>query len=457
MSAIRSTADMARRLGAHLQGADAGFERVCTDTRKLLPGDLFVALQGPNFDGHDYLRRAAMLGASAALVSRPIDTALPQVQVENVLDGLQRYAASWRADFSLPVIGITGSNGKTTVRALCEAVLAPMGSVLATEGNLNNHIGLPLMLSRLEPTHAAAVLEMGANHIGEIAALAALARPGIGVVTQAGDAHLEGFGSREGVAQGKGEMFEALPADGVAIINADDAFAPWWDSMAAHCQRIRFGFDAGADVRAEGLIGEPADAPTHTRFRLLAFGERHEVRLPLPGRHNVLNALAAAAVGYALNLPGERIADGLSHVVAPAGRLVWHETRLGARVLDDSYNANPGSLAAGLALLGQARGHRVLVLGDMAELGDAAERLHMEAGLAAREAGVSRLYVAGRFARHAATAFGTGAEVFDEVDTLNARLLSAIEGDWVVLVKGSRSARMERVIQALVTVGEARV
>lgn len=451
----RSLADLAARIGAPLSGGDACFTRVCTDTRQLQAGDLYVALAGPNFDGHDFLRRAAALGAAGALVARPTSGALPQVTVADTLAGLQAYAASWRRDFSVPVVGITGSNGKTTVRALTEAVLGALGPVLATTGNLNNHIGLPLMLTRLDAGHRVAVLEMGASAMGEIAALAALARPDVGIVTQAGVAHLGGFGSRENIARGKGEMYSALPAGGVAVINADDAWAPLWRDMAAHCRRIEFGFAPGAELRASDVRPEPADAPTGSRFILHVGDAQHEVLLPLPGRHNVANALAAAAAGHALGLDAALIAARLAQVQPPAGRLAWRRAATGARLLDDSYNANPGSLAAGLDLLAQVRGHRILVLGDMGELGEAAAELHREAGRRARAAGVAALFALGPLAAEAARAFGEGAEAFDDIDALNERLQSALAADWVLLVKGSRSARMERVVNALTHTAEA--
>ena len=457
-----STMETARaaavRIGAALNGDQTLFERsfsgVSTDSRSVAPGELFVALSGPNFDGHAFVPKAVERGAAAALVSRAQDLPLPQLPlpqllVPDTLAALQAYAASWRAEFSLPLIGVTGSNGKTTVKQMLAAVLAPLGPVLATAGNYNNHIGVPLTLCRLRAEHRAAVIEMGANHRGEIAQLADIARPNIGVVTQAGDAHLEGFGSREGVARSKGELFAALADEAVAIINADDVQAPLWLELAGGSRVIRFGLSADADVRAEDIQGLPAEAPAEMHFTIHAFGARAAVRLPLPGRHNVLNALAATAAALAAGLELDQIAQGLAQVQPAGGRLSWKAGRHGTRVLDDSYNANPTSLQAALQVLAQCAPPRWVVLGDMAELGQDADELHVEAGFAARSLGVERLYSVGRYARSASVGFGRGGRDFADVDALARTLQDEIEPGVSVLVKGSRSARMERVVAAL--------
>jgi len=435
---------LSRILGAELLGADAAFTRVVTDSRTLQPGDLFVALKGDNFDGHGFVAAALAAGAAGAIVSRRVDCALPQLVVADTLAALQDYAAHWRRRFDLPVVAVTGSNGKTTTKQLLASVFAARGPVLATQGNLNNHIGVPLTLLGLRPEHRTAVIEMGANHLGEIALLAELAKPDVGVVTQAGDAHLEGFGSREGVARGKGELFACL-GHGVAVINADDAYAPLWRDLARHASVLTFGFGEDADVRALQL--QP-DA-TGTQFELRAPNGRQSVCLPLPGRHNVANALAAAACGVALSLDLAQIAEGLARVDAPSGRLSWKTTPQGARLLDDSYNANPSSLRAGLELLAAMPGQRWAILGGMAELGPAAADLHAEAGRIARQLGIDRLLTLGPLARAAAEAFGAGAEAFDEVEALVAAANKQLNGETVVLVKGSRSSRMERVVAAL--------
>lgn len=440
--------DVARRLGAERLGDDAAFARVVTDTRQIRAGDLFVALKGERFDGHDYVVQAKALGAAGAIVSRVVDGGGAQILVPDTLLALQAYSTSWRQDFSLPVVGVTGSSGKTTTKQILAAVFAARGPVLATEGNLNNHIGVPLTLLRLRAEHRTAIIEMGANHGGEIALLAALARPDVGIVTQAGDAHLEGFGSRDGVAHAKGEMFSALHG-GVAVINADDVYAPLWRGLAADASRLSFGFSETADVRASDLVGVPEQAPEATEFTLHAPAGSQRVTLPLPGRHNVANALAAAAAGIALGLSLEEIGAGLGRVAPVAGRLAWSRTREGARLLDDSYNANPTSLRAALALLAGLPGERRLVLGEMRELGADAVELHEEAGRAARALGIERLYTLGALARHAANGFGTRAQAFEQLEPLVEALREDLGPDVTVLVKGSRGARMERVITLL--------
>lgn len=436
--------DLARRLGTQVIGEDAAFARVITDTRQLQPGDLFVALKGDKFDGNDFALRAMSLGAAACLLSREVPGVRSQIVVPDTLAALQAYAASWRKDLDIPVVAVTGSNGKTTTKQLLASVFAARGPVLATEGNLNNHIGVPLTLLRLRAMHRTAVIEMGANHCGEIAVLAAMATPDVGIVTMAGDAHLEGFGSHEGIARGKGEMFQGLQGRGVAIINADDKYAPLWRELAGTAPMISFGFTAAADVRADQFQGDAASC----RFRLQTpTGEAH-VELPLAGRHNVTNALAAAAAGVALGLNADAIGSGLSRVQQAAGRLAWKQSREGARVLDDTYNANPSSLRAAMELLATLPGKRWLVLGDMKELGDSAAELHEQAGRAARSLGIDRLYTLGPLAAHAAEGYGQG-RAYQDIDELVAALHADIDDGVTVLVKGSRSSRMERVVVAL--------
>lgn len=449
-------ADLARRLQAPLQGADAPFARLISDTRQLQPGDCFVALAGERFDGHDYLEAARAAGAVGALVSRAVAVPLAQVVVAgDTLAALQRYAQSWRRDFRGPVVGVTGSNGKTTTKQLLAAVLADLGPVLATDGNLNNHIGVPLTLARLRATHAVAVIEMGANHAGEIAELAGLAEPDIGVVTQAGDAHLEGFGSREGVARAKGELFSAVAGrHGRAIINADDAYAPLWGRLAEGAQPLRFGLSAQADVHAQSIqecdLGEGRPG---LAFTLTTPAGQAPVRLPMPGRHNVLNALAAAAVAHALGLEPAAIAAGLARVQPPRGRVAWKAVSARARLIDDSYNANPTSLAAGLELLATLHGQRWAVLGGMAELGPQTTALHEQAGRLAATLGIDRLYAVGPLASAYAAGFGVQARVFETheaaIAALKADLAALGEAAATLLVKGSRSARMERIVEAL--------
>ncbi|HYW93670.1 MAG TPA: UDP-N-acetylmuramoyl-tripeptide--D-alanyl-D-alanine ligase [Gammaproteobacteria bacterium] len=441
---------IAPRLHARQMGPDAEFEGLTSDSRRVSAGQLFVALRGTRFDGHEYVRSAARDGASAALVERYIDRGPGQLVVADSRRGLGDLARLWRERFEIPLVGVTGSNGKTTVKEMLAAILRQRGPVLATEGNRNNDIGLPLTLCRLEARHAAAVLEMGANHAGEIAYLAGVARPGVGVVTNAGAAHLEGFGSREGVARAKGELFQALPAEGCAVINADDRYAGLWRELASGCRRLSFGLDRAADVRAVSIEAAPAAGGVPgTRFELCLAGARVTVALPLPGAHNVMNALAAAAAAVAVGVDAERIRRGLQQVRPAAGRLQVVAGRRGARLLDDTYNANPNSLRAGLEVLAGLGGRRWLVLGDMGELGAGAAALHREAGAQARAAGVERLYALGGLARETCAGFGGGARHFDTLESLVEAVAEELAPEVSVLVKGSRAMHMERVVQAL--------
>lgn len=434
-------------LGGELRGGDPRFAQVSTDSRAALDGALFVALKGERFDGHAFVAAARAAGAVAALVSEFVDVEIPQLKVADTLAGLQRLAALWRARFEIPVVAVTGSNGKTTTKQMLASIFRARGPVLATQGNLNNHIGVPLTLLQLRGEHRTAVIEMGASHAGEIALLAGLARPDVGVVTQAGDAHLEGFGSREGVAHAKGELFAALGAGGVAVINAEDAYFALWKQLAGAASVLSFGLRDGVDVQA--LRPEAEADGAGTRFTLLTPQGRADVRLPMPGRHNVMNALAAAGCGVALGLEPAEIALGLARSEGAQGRLNWKATPQGAQLLDDSYNANPTSLRAGLELLAALPGRRWLVLGDMAELGPDGARLHAEAGAGARRLGIERLLATGTLAAEAARAFGEGGEVYESAEQLAAALAPRLDKTISLLVKGSRSARMERVVAAL--------
>lgn len=434
----------AQAMGATQLGEDRQVLRVTTDSRAVRAGDLFVALRGDRFDGHDFVEGAVRDGAVGVVCERRLETAATQLQVADSLAALQAAAQAWRLRHSMPLVAVTGSNGKTTTRQLLAAIFAARGEVLATRGNLNNHIGLPLTLLELRPSQRTAVIEMGANHPGEIARLTELARPDVGVITQAGDAHLEGFGSREGVARAKGELFAGLPAQGIAVINADDAYAGLWRSLAQG-QQLSFGIQFPADVSARRV--EAGD--TGSRFELSIPGSEAQVDLPLPGRHNVMNALAAAACGVALGLDAEVIAQGLGRVESAQGRVVWKTTRQGARLIDDSYNANPTSLQAGLELLAQQKGTRWAVLGGMAELGAASPALHQACGAKARELGIERLFVLGAGGEDYARGYGRGAERYADADALSLALARELGDRVTLLVKGSRSARMERIVAAL--------
>jgi UDP-N-acetylmuramoyl-tripeptide--D-alanyl-D-alanine ligase len=435
--------EAAQVLAGHYTGTDVPFLGVSTDTRQLQPGSLFFALQGPNFDGHGFVETAREQGAVAAAVTRRCQSALPQIEVADTRLALGSLSAHWRQRFSLPVIAITGSNGKTTVRAMTAAVLSHCGRTLATQGNLNNDIGLPLTLARLGEDDQFAVLEMGANHAGEIDYLAAIAQPSIAVITNAGPAHLEGFGDLEGVARAKGELFARLGTTGVAVINADDAFAPLWRELADHCRAVEFGLQ-GAEVTADWQGDTTgSDIHLHTPAGSVA------LRLSLPGRHNVMNALAACAVALAAGADLEAVRQGLESLSPVAGRFNIHSLPGGVTLIDDTYNANPESLQVALDVLALADGDSWLVLGDMGELGAGAAALHGAAGRMAREAGVTRLYGLGELAHEAVAAFDGPGGAFSTMDELLAALRNDLSGPLHILVKGSRRMRMERVVAAL--------
>ena len=436
--------EAAKVLHGRLAGENVTFHGVSTDTRKLMPGSLYIALQGPNFDGHAFVENARQQGAVAAAVSRPCDSSLPQVEVLDTRLALGQLGAFWRQQFSLPIVAVTGSNGKTTVRAMTEAILSACGRTLSTQGNLNNDIGLPLMLARLGPDDQYAVLEMGANHPGEIDYLAGLAQPTIAVITNAAPAHLQGFGDLEGVAKAKGELFARLDRHGTAVINADDVFAPLWRSLAGHCRIVEFGLDGDAGVTCEWR-GDTRGSD----MRLLTMQGEVELRLPLPGRHNVMNALAACAVAQAAGADLSAVRRGLESLSAVAGRFNIHSLPGGITLVDDTYNANPESLQAALDVLALSAGERWLVLGDMGELGATAAELHAAVGRKARAAGVARLYGLGELAQQAVVAFDGPGGAFSSMDELLDTLRADLHGPLHILVKGSRSMRMERVVAAL--------
>lgn len=441
----------AAAVAGRLEGADAGFHGVSIDSRTLEPGQLFIALRGERFDAHEFLAAAAGRGAAGAIVERAaVGIALPQVVVQDAQAALTALAAAWRAQCAAVVIGVGGSNGKTTTKELLAAIVAGAGPSLATRGNLNNHIGVPLTLLRLEPAHRYAVVEMGANRPGEIAALAALAQPAIALVTNAGDEHLEGFGDLDGVARAEGEMFAALGAGGTAVINADDAFAGLWAGMAPAGARIlRFGVDAPADVTALGISGRIESGSFVTAFTLAVAGTEARVRLPLAGRHNVVNALGAAAAAHAAGIALPAIVAGLERMRPVAGRLQLKAGLRGAWLVDDSYNANPSSVRAGIDVLCTLPGEHWLVLGEMAELGEGTVAAHAGIGDYARRAGITRLFAIGAAARHAVDAFGARASWYGDAAALGDALEAGLEPGVTALVKGSRVNRLERVVERL--------
>lgn len=425
-------------------GRDFVFTGVGIDTRTLAKGDLFFALQGPRFDGHLFLAEALGAGATGAVISRSMDSTLPTIQVEDTRVALGSLASFWRQQFDIPLIGITGSNGKTTVKNMVASILSRSANGWATEGNLNNDIGVPLTLLKLRQQHQFAVVEMGMNHRGEIAYLSGLAKPNVAVITNAALAHLQGMGSIERVAHAKGEIFGGLSDDGIAVINADDPYLDLWRDLASPRQVMTFGMENSADVTAEyQSIDSGSLVSMKTREGDI------EMSLPLLGKHNVMNAVTAATASLASGASLGDIRKGLQKLKAIAGRLEIKTGINGARILDDTYNANPDSVGAGLEVLRDANGEKVLVLGDMAELGEAAEEIHRRVGELARRVGVNRLFAVGKMSRHAAAAFGKGGRHFTGHEEVADALLDVLHGDMTVLVKGSRDMHMEKVVAGI--------
>ena len=428
-----------------LMGTDTEVGGVCIDTRKIKPGDLFVAIKGERVDGHDYVAQAAASGAAAALVTRKVDAPIAQIVVDDTGLALGDLASAVRAQSNVQVVGITGSNGKTTVKTLVASILSRHGRTHVNAGNYNNELGLPLTLLAMPADTQFAVLEMGAGKPGDIAYLAAIARPDIGLVNTIAPAHLERMGSVEGVAETKGALYQALPADGVAVINADDAFASFFGGLAGTRRQLRFALDHKADIGAD-IVELGVDG---SRFVLSTPVGDAEVDLPLPGRHNVGNAMAAAAVALALNVPLDTIVAGLEQVPAIAGRLRAETMSAGWLLIDDSYNANPGSVGAAIDTLALAQGERWLVLGDMAELGPDARAMHAGIGERASKQGIDRLFAVGPLSAAAVETFGAHGAHFTDKQALAKALNEALHSGVTVLVKGSRSAGMEQVVAAL--------
>jgi UDP-N-acetylmuramoyl-tripeptide--D-alanyl-D-alanine ligase len=452
----------AKVLDAQLIGEDVRFLAVSTDSRKILQGDLFVALQGENFDGSKFVAAAFQSGAVAALVNEDsyrgeergtrneqqsnCDAPNAILIVKDTRIALGQLAAYWRGQFDIPLVAITGSNGKTTVKEMLAGVLQHAAggedAVLATLGNLNNDIGMPLTLLKLNSNHRYAVIEMGMNHPGEIDYLAHIACPDVALITNAGDAHLAGLGSLEAVARAKGEIFSGLVKQGTAIINADDPHATLWRALTDSYQTIEFSLDNQTDVYGtyheseQKLEADTTQGKFSTVLRVL-------------GKHNARNALAVTAAAIALKVPLNLIAEGLGKFSGVAGRLQPKVARCGARLIDDTYNANPASLRAAISVLSQSPGERVLVFGDMGELGDSAAALHAEIGVEASKAGINKLFTLGTLSRNAASAFGSGAEHFDKIEDLFLALDKCLNRNDTILVKGSRFMKMERIVHYL--------
>lgn len=446
--------DVAAALNARVLGADVAFAAVSSDSRKIEAGQLFIALVGPNFDGHDYLADVAAKGAVAALVQREVPGApLPQLLVSDTRIALGQLGALNRNAFHKPLAAVTGSSGKTTVKEMLASILRAglQGPVLATRGNLNNDLGAPLTLLELAPEHVGAVIELGANHVGEIAYTVGLTRPDVAIITNAGLAHVGEFGGPQKIVEAKGEILEGLAAAGVAVLNRDDKAFATWQARARGRQVLSFALrDQAADVHASELW---RDARGCAGFALAGKAGEARIQLNLLGEHSVANALAAAAAAHALGVPLVGIQAGLESLQPVKGRAVAQLATNGARVIDDTYNANPISMCAAVDILAAFSGRTVLVLGDMGELGEWAEQGHRDVG--AYAAGkVSALYAVGPLMAHAVKAFGTQGQHFADQASLIAALRRE-SGDTTILIKGSRSAAMEKVVAALCASGEA--
>lgn len=448
--------DAARAIGGHATMPETVAGRAFSDSRAIVPGGLFVALRGDRFDGHDFVREVISHGAAAALVDRAWADAhgagLPLLVVDDTLTSLGQLAAWWRGRFAIPLIGITGSNGKTTVKEMCAAILRAhfgVDAVLATGGNLNNHIGLPLTLLALESTHRAAVIEMGMNHPGEITYLTHIAKPTIALVNNAQRAHLEGLGSLESVARAKGEIFAGLIEGGTAVINADDPHAQVWVDLNQARPMFSFALDHEAD-----MVASAHDGLGEELMQIRVDGKTIRLTLPLAGRHNARNALAALSATRAAGVPLATAVDALTHFSGVKGRLQRQHGLHGALLIDDTYNANPDSMRAAIDVLATQPGRRVFVMGDMGEVGETAGQVHNEVGGYAKSMGVDRLLCLGDHSAAAAHNFGAGADHFTRIDDLVKALKKELDAHTTVLVKGSRFMRMERVVDAIADKGE---
>ncbi len=429
-----------------LHGTDRAFTGVSTDTRTLSQGELFIALQGPNFDGAAFVSAAAEKSAAAAVLSEAVEVDIPQITVDDTRLALGTLARSWRKKMPAKVIGITGSNGKTTVKAILADCLSLSGETLATRGNLNNDIGLPLMLLSLSEEHRYAVIEMGANHLGEIAYLTSLTEPEVVVITNAAPAHLEGFGDLDGVARAKGEILQGDVSPVFVVLNADDPYFAYWNSQLAGDTVISFGVESDASVLATDV---EADGDSMT-FSIHIHSEEIPISLPLAGLHNVSNACAAAAVLHGLGMDSKQIRQGLESVQAVSGRLQPVEGITTLTVYDDSYNANPQSVIAAAEFLAAQPGNNWLVLGDMGELGEDEVLLHKAVGRAAKRLGIDRILAIGALSQNTVKTFGNGGQWYENIDGLIEELQSSATEDTNILIKGSRFMEMERVVEALI-------
>jgi UDP-N-acetylmuramoyl-tripeptide--D-alanyl-D-alanine ligase len=437
-------------LGCDAPAVDVVITGTVIDSRKVVLGSLFVAIAGEHVDGHDYIAAARKAGASAALVSLRQHDPLPQLIVSDVVQAFGMIAKFWRQQSDAKVVAVTGSNGKTTVKEMIAAILRQSGSVIATQGNLNNELGVPLTLTRLSASTDYAVIEMGANHRGEISRLVEMAQPQFSVINNVAAAHLEGFGDLMGVAKAKAEIFFGLVDDGVGVFNADMDFVNEWKQVLASKKSISFALDNSADITAKDLQLDTSSS----HFMVELADEYHHINVPLPGMHNVANTLAAIAITHAMAIPAEAMIKGLAGIAAVPHRLQLRKGLNQSQLIDDSYNANPGSYQQALATLATFSGEHWLVLGDFGELGEDSERLHSQMGVDAKKAGVDRLWTVGVQSKNACKTFGDDAQHFDDIVALETVLKQAITKDVTCLIKGSRFMQLDKLANSLADEGK---
>lgn len=426
-------------------GADAGINAVVSDSRSVSGGELFVALRGERFDGHQFVLEAVRKGAAGVLVDNRLEEELPQVVVENTELSLGKLAANWRRRFNFPVVAVTGSNGKTTVKEMVGSILRHTGPGMVSHGNFNNTIGLPLSLLRLRAEHEFATVEIGMNQVGEIEYLAKIALPTTVIITNANSAHLQNLKSVEKVATEKGMIISGLGNNGTAVLNADDQYIELWRKQAQQNSILTFGTDKSADVVIEAKLDKFS-----SEVLLSTFAGEVQFKLNLAGLHNVKNAAAAAAAGLASGASLEQVKAGLESVNHVEGRLRLRQHFAGGDLIDDTYNANPASLKAALDVLASVGGDRRLVMGDMLELGDNAEEFHREAGSQARQAGIGRIYAIGKLSEATAKEFGRGAKHYMSHEEIVSDLVAEVDSGTTILVKGSRGMKMEQVVHKLI-------
>jgi len=440
--------EVAHNIDGVLSGMDTVFAGVSIDSRSIHSGNLFVAIKGERMDGHAFLSTVHAKKAAGAIVDTKVnDTDLPQIKVDNTLNAMSKLSNQWRSKFDIPVIAITGSNGKTTVKEMVGSVLGLNAKILATKGNLNNHIGVPLTLFELGDAHKFAVIEMGANHAGEIARLCEITMPTVALITQCAPAHLEGFISEEGVAKAKAEIFSGLSSNGTAIINADDNYAGMWTETAKQHKTLYFGIKNKTGIYAENIRFNKKKG--RTEFEIQFPETVITISLSLFGEHNVLNSLAAAACCYSVGVPVLQIKQGLENMICVPGRLERIAGLSGSTIFNDTYNANPSSLEAALKVMSGIDGARWLIFGDMGELGAEAENFHRLAGSLSRKYKIERLFTVGELSQLAKEEFGEGGIHFDSVDDLLSHAIDEISADVTVLIKGSRFMRMEQLVDGL--------